>query len=209
MSAKVAEIFETMDYGPAPESDKTASQWLEQHGRSFGHFINGAFVKPAKGKSFATKNPATGEMLAKIACGGKAEVDAAVKAAEKALKPWQALDGFGRAKYLYALARLIQKNSRLLAVVESMDNGKPIRETRDIDVNLAARHFYHHAGWAQLLDTEFPGYEGYGVVLNPAEFTPLSAVLFADLCQEAGLPAGVVNIVQGDGGTGAEITKHP
>jgi aldehyde dehydrogenase (NAD+) len=237
MSAKVAEIFETMDYGPAPESDKTAAQWLEQHGRSFGHYINGAFVKPAKGKSFATKNPATGEMLAKIACGGKTEVEVAVKAAEKALKPWQALDGHGRAKYLYALARLIQKNSRLLAVIESMDNGKPIRETRDIDVNLAARHFYHHAGWAQLLDTEFPGYEGYGVVgqvipwnfpflmlawkiapalaagntvvLKPAEFTPLSAMLFAELCQEAGLPPGVVNIVQGDGSTGAEITKHP
>ena len=138
MSAKVAEIFETMDYGPAPESDKTASQWLEQHGRSFGHFINGAFVKPAKGKSFATKNPATGEMLAKIACGGKAEVDAAVKAAEKALKPWQALDGFGRAKYLYALARLIQKNSRLLASSRAWTTASPSAK-RAISTSISPR----------------------------------------------------------------------
>lgn len=234
---KIADIFDTMDYGPSPESDKTAREWLESHGRSFGHLINGKWVKPAKGKSFTTKNPATDEILAKIACGTKADVDNAVKAATTAQKKWQALDGHTRAKYLYALARLIQKNSRLIAVIESLDNGKPIRETRDIDVSLAARHFYHHAGWAQILDTEFPGYEAYGVVgqvipwnfpflmlawkiapalaagntvvLKPAEFTPLSAVLFAELCLEAGLPAGVVNIVQGDGSTGAEITKHP
>jgi aldehyde dehydrogenase (NAD+) len=237
MSAKVAEIFETMEYGPAPESSKTAQEWLEQHGRSFGHFINGKWVKPAKGKSFATKNPATGETLAKVYCGSAADVDGAVKAAAAALKKWQALDNHARAKCLYALARLIQKNSRLIAVIESMDNGKPIRETRDLDVNLAARHFYHHAGWAQILDTEFPGYEAHGVVgqvipwnfpflmlawkiapalaagntvvLKPAEFTPLSAALFAELCMEAGLPAGVVNIVQGDGSTGAAITRHP
>jgi aldehyde dehydrogenase (NAD+) len=237
MSAKVAEIFETMEYGPSPESDKTAREWLESHGRSFGHFINGKWVKPAKGKSFTTKNPATNEILAKIACGSKADVDAAVKAAQKAQKSWAALDGHDRARYLYALARLIQKNSRILAVVESLDNGKPIRETRDIDVSLAARHFYHHAGWAQILESEFPAYEAHGVVgqvipwnfpflmlawkiapalaagntvvLKPAEFTPLTAMLFAELCLEAGLPAGVVNIVQGDGSIGAEITKHP
>ncbi len=236
MSAKIAEIFDTMEYGPAPESDKTAQAWLESHGRSFGHFINGKWVKPAKGKSFATTNPATEEILAKVSIGTKADVDAAVKAAQVALKKWQAMDGHGRAKCLYALARLIQKNSRLLAVIECLDNGKPIRETRDIDVSLAARHFYHHAGWAQILDTEFPGYEACGVVgqvipwnfpflmlawkiapalaagntvvLKPAEFTPLSAALFAELCIEAGIPAGVINIVQGDGSTGAEITKH-
>ncbi len=234
---KVAEIFETMEYGPAPESDATAKDWLAQHHNKFGHFINGKWVVPAKGKWFATKNPATGETLAKILTGTKADVNAAVKAARAAQKKWQALEGFERAKYLYALARLIQKNSRLLAVVESMDNGKPIRETRDLDVNLAARHFYHHAGWAQLLDKEFQGYEAHGVVgqvipwnfpflmmawkiapalaagntvvLKPAEFTPLSAILFAELCEEAGLPHGVVNIVQGDGSTGAEIVKHP
>ncbi|MBU6474779.1 MAG: aldehyde dehydrogenase family protein [Alphaproteobacteria bacterium] len=226
-----------MEYGPAPESDATAKDWLAQHNHKFGHFINGKWVVSAKGKWFATKNPATGETLAKILTGTKADVTAAVKAARAAQKKWQALDGFERAKYLYALARLIQKNSRLLAVVESMDNGKPIRETRDLDVNLAARHFYHHAGWAQLLDKEFQGYEAHGVVgqvipwnfpflmmawkiapalaagntvvLKPAEFTPLSAILFAELCQEAGLPHGVVNIVQGDGSTGAEIVKHP
>lgn len=236
-SAKVAEIFETMEYGPAQESDKTAQEWLESHGRSFGHFINGKWVKPAKGKSFTTTNPANGDIIAKLALGTKADVDTAVKAAQKAQKSWAALDGHVRAKYLYALARLIQKNSRLLAVVECLDNGKPIRETRDIDVSLAARHFYHHAGWAQILESEFPAYEAYGVVgqvipwnfpflmlawkiapalaagntvvLKPAEFTPLSALLFAELCLEAGLPAGVVNIVQGDGSTGAEITKHP
>lgn len=234
---KVAEIFDTMDYGPAPETDKTAQEWLESHGRSFGHFINNKWVKPPKGKSFASKNPATGDMLAKISVGSKTDVAAAVKAATSAQKKWAALDGFQRAKYLYALARLIQKNSRLLAVIETLDNGKPIRETRDIDVSLAARHFYHHAGWAQILDTEFPGYEACGVVgqvipwnfpflmlswkiapalaagntvvLKPAEFTPLTAMLFAELCLEAGLPAGVVNIVQGDGSTGAEIVKHP
>src|SRR5688572_17873187 len=139
-SAKVAEIFDSLEYGPSPESDKAAIQWLEDHGRHLGHFINGKWVRPAKGKSFATKNPATGEMIAKISCGGKAEVDAAVKAATIAQKKWVALDGHDRAKYLYALARLIQKNARLFAVLETLDNGKPIRETRDIDVALAARH---------------------------------------------------------------------
>jgi len=237
MSAKVAEIFDTMEYGPAPETEKTALQWLEQKDRTIGHFINGKWLVPAKSKWFDTLNPATNEKLAKVACGTKADVDAAVKAAKTALKKWQAVDNHARAKCLYALARLIQKNSRLLAVLETLDNGKPIRETRDIDVNLAARHFYHHAGWAQILDTEFPGYTAHGVVgqvipwnfpflmmawkiapalaagntvvLKPAEFTPLSAALFADLCLEAGIPAGVINIVQGDGSTGAEITKHP
>jgi aldehyde dehydrogenase (NAD+) len=237
MTPKVAEIFETMEYGPAPETDKTAQEWLESHGRSFGHFINNKWVKAPKGKSFTTKNPATGGILAKISVGSKTDVDSAVKSATTAQKKWAALDGHARAKYLYALARLIQKNSRLLAVLETLDNGKPIRETRDLDVSLAARHFYHHAGWAQILDTEFPGYEAHGVVgqvipwnfpflmlawkiapalaagntvvLKPAEFTPLTAALFAELCLEAGLPAGVINIVQGDGSTGAEIVKHP
>jgi aldehyde dehydrogenase (NAD+) len=234
--AQVAEIFDTLEYGPSPESDKVAIEWLESHGRSFGHFINGKWVKAPKGKSFTTKNPATGAIIAKVAVGTKNDVNAAVRAATAAQKKWQTLDGFARAKYLYALARLIQKNSRLFAVLETLDNGKPIRETRDLDVNLAARHFYHHAGWAQIMDTEFAGYEAMGVVgqiipwnfpflmlawkiapalaagntvvLKPAEFTPLTAALFAEICIEAGLPAGVVNIVQGDGSTGAEIVKH-
>ena len=234
-SAKIAEIFDTMDYGTAPESDKTVREWLEQHNHAFGHFINGKWTG-VKGKSFDTQNPATGEKLAKVALAGKADVDAAVKAARAAQKKWWALDGHVRAKYLYALARLIQKNARLLAVLETMDNGKPIRESRDGDIPSAARHFYHHAGWAQLLETEFPGYEPHGVVgqiipwnfpflmlawkiapalaagntvvIKPAEQTPLTAALFAELCIEAGIPAGVVNIIQGDGSTGALITKH-
>lgn len=234
-SAKVAEIFETMDYGPAPESDKVAREWLAQHKSTIGHFINGKMV-PVKGKSFQTINPATGKKLAKVALGTKADVDAAVRAAKTAQKKWAVLDGHERAKYIYALARLIQKNARLLAVLETLDNGKPIRESRDGDIPSAARHFYHHAGWAQICDTEFPGYEPYGVVgqiipwnfpflmlswkiapalaagntvvLKPAELTPLTATLFAELCMEAGLPAGVVNIVQGDGSTGSLITKH-
>lgn len=233
-TAKVAEIFETMEYGPAPESDKTAREWLAEHKGSVRHFINGKWVESKK--TFDTKNPATGEKLAKVALAGKTEVDAAVKAATIAQKKWAALDGHERAKYLYAIARLIQKNARLLSVVETLDNGKPIRESRDGDIPSAARHFYHHAGWAQIAETEFAGYEAYGVVgqiipwnfpflmlawkiapalaagntvvLKPAELTPLTAVLFAEICVEAGLPAGVVNIVQGDGSTGALITKH-
>ena len=233
-TAKVAEIFETMEYGPAPESDKTAREWLAQHKGQINHFINGKWVECKK--TFDTKNPATGEKLAKVALAGKTEVDTAVKAASIAQKKWAALDGHARAKYLYAIARLIQKNARLLSVVETLDNGKPIRESRDGDIPAAARHFYHHAGWAQIADTEFKGYEPYGVVgqiipwnfpflmlawkiapalaagntviLKPAELTPLTAALFAEICLEAGLPAGVVNIVQGDGSTGALITKH-
>lgn len=235
MTAQIAEIFDSMEYGPAPESDKAAREWLESHKHAIGHFINGKWVAP-KGKTFDTKNPATGEKLAKVALATKTEVDAAVKAARTAQKKWAAIDGHERAKYLYALARLIQKNARLLAVLETMDNGKPIREARDGDIPAAARHFYHHAGWAQILDTEFPGYEAYGVVgqiipwnfpflmlawkiapalaagntvvLKPAEFTPLTAALFAELCVEAGLPNGVINIIQGDGSTGALMTKH-
>ena len=233
---KVAEIFETMEYGPAPESDKTAREWLAARDNTIGHYINGKWVVPQKSKWFETKNPATGETLAKVALGTALDIDNAVKAARAALKKWQALDGFARAKCLYALARLIQKNARLLAVLETMDNGKPVRESRDVDVPAASRHFYHHAGWAQILDTEFKGYEAYGVVgqiipwnfpflmmawkiapalaagntvvLKPAELTPLTAALFAELCTEAGIPQGVINIVQGDGSTGALITKH-
>lgn len=233
---KVAEIFDSMEYGSAPESAATAHEWLAQHKSTFGHFINGKMIVPPKAKFFTSTNPATGEKLAKIALGTKADVDAAVKAARTAQKKWQALDGFERAKYLYALARLIQKNVKLLAVVECLDNGKAFHEANNLDVPLAARHFYHHAGWAQILDTEFPSHEACGVVgqiipwnfpflmmawkiapalaagncvvLKPAEFTPLTAMLFAELCIEAGLPAGVVNIVQGDGSTGAAIVNH-
>src|SRR5688572_1003167 len=233
--ASVAEIFRTMEYGPAPESDKEALAWLAKRHGTLGHFIGGEFTRA--GKTFDVTDPATGKPLARVAHGTKDDVDAAVAAAKKALPAWKALSGHARARHLYALARGIQKHSRLLAVLESMDNGKSIRETRDIDVPLVARHFYHHAGWAQLLDTEFAGYEAIGVVgqiipwnfpllmlawkiapalaggntlvLKPAEFTPLSAMVFAQIAHEAGLPPGVINIVNGHGDTGAAIVDHP
>jgi aldehyde dehydrogenase (NAD+) len=236
-ASTVAGIFESMEYGPAPESDKAALAWIAQHEASFGHFIGGASTKPSKGARFDVVDPSTGKVLAKVAQGSKSDVDAAVKAARKALPAWQKLSGHERAKHLYALARTVQRNSRLLAVLEAMDNGKSIRETRDIDIPLVARHFYHHAGWAQLLETEFAGYHGAGVVgqiipwnfpllmlawkvapalaagctviLKPAEFTPLTALAFAELASEAGLPPGVLNILTGDGATGAALVDHP
>ena len=233
----IAEKFAAMEYGPAPEDPKEAAAWLERHGRHFGLFIGGAWQAPAAGEYFDTLDPSNGEKLAAVAQGGSADINAAVGAARAALPKWRALTPHARARYLYALARLVQKHSRLLAVLETMDNGKPIRESRDIDIPLVARHFYYHAGWAQLLNQEFPGYEPCGVVgqiipwnfpllmlawkiapalatgntvvLKPAEFTPLTALAFAELCQEAGLPAGVVNIVTGDGSTGEALVKHP
>lgn len=158
----IAEIIDTMEYGPAPESPAAALQWLETHKRSFGHFIDGTFAAHSADASFDSVNPATGETLAQISQGTEADVNAAVNAARKAQKSW-AKDGTARAKVLYALARLIQKHARLLAVLETLDNGKPIRETRDIDVPLVARHFYYHAGWAQLMTREFPDHEPIGV----------------------------------------------
>jgi aldehyde dehydrogenase (NAD+) len=232
----IAEKFVTMEYGPAPEDPKEAQAWLDRHGHRFGHFINGAWQAPAAGEYFDTADPSNGEKLASVAQGSPADIDAAVGAARAAFPKWRALTPHVRARYLYALARLVQKHSRLLAVLETMDNGKPIRESRDIDIPLVARHFYYHAGWAQLIGQEFPDYEPCGVVgqiipwnfpllmaawkiapalatgntvvLKPAEFTPLTALAFAELCQEAGLPAGVVNIVTGDGSTGEALVKH-
>ena len=227
----VRDIFESMDYGPAPESDAEAQAWLERHGRRFGHFIGGRMTEP--GETFATRNPATGEELAQITQGTEADVAAAVRAARKAQPGWWKLGGHGRARVLYALARLLQKQSRLFAVLETLDNGKPIRESRDIDVPLAQRHFYYHAGMAQLMEDELPGRAPMGVcgqivpwnfpllmlawkvapalamgntvVLKPAEWTSLTALLFAEICGQAGVPRGVVNIVTGDGATGAEL----
>ena len=145
----VAEIFKTMDYGPAPESDAEARAWLAKHGAKFGHFVNGAWTKP--GSTFDVFDPSTTDVLAKVTQGTSKDVDAAVAAARKAQRSWGKLSGHQRAKHLYALARMVQKHARLFAVVESMDNGKSIRETRDLDIPLVARHFYHHAGWAQLV----------------------------------------------------------
>ena len=232
--SSVAEIFETMEYGPALESDAEARAWLARHDGRFGHFVNGAFTKV--GATFDVIDPSTSAKLAKVSQGSAKDVDAAVAAARKAFPKWSKLAAHARARHLYALARMVQKHSRLLSVVESMDNGKPIRETRDLDIPLVARHFYHHAGWAQLMPTEFAGYGPVGVVgqiipwnfpllmlawkvapalaagntviLKPAEFTPLSALLFAELAHEAGLPPGVLNILTGDGRTGAALVEH-
>jgi aldehyde dehydrogenase (NAD+) len=230
----VRELFDLMSYGPAPEGDAPVRQWIAQHGARFGHYINGRWMTAPDG--FDVHEPATGRVLATVAQGDADAVHAAVTAARTALPAWQALDGHGRARWLYALARGIQKHARHFAVLETLDNGKPIRETRDIDIPLVARHFYHHAGWAQLLETEFPGQRAYGVVgqiipwnfpllmlawkvapalaagntvvLKPAEFTPLTALRFAELCHDVGLPPGVFNLVTGDGRTGEAFVRH-
>ncbi|WP_096872797.1 aldehyde dehydrogenase family protein [Phaeobacter piscinae] len=227
----IKEIFDTMTYGPAPESAAEALAWLVDQGARFGHFIDGDFTAPGDG--FDSKNPATGEVLATLSQASQSDVDGAVAAARKAQGKWAALGGAGRARYLYAIARLMQKHARLFAVLETLDNGKPIRESRDIDVPLAQRHFYYHAGMAQLMESELPDREALGVcgqiipwnfpllmlawkvapaiamgntvVLKPAEYTSLTALLFADICRQAGLPKGVVNIVTGDGAVGEMI----
>ncbi|MGP6086834.1 aldehyde dehydrogenase family protein [Antarctobacter jejuensis] len=229
----VKEIFETMDYGPAPESAGDALAWIVDQGSRFGHFIGGTFTDPGEG--FNSRNPATGEVLATLTQATQADVDAAVAAARAAQPAWEALGGPGRARYLYALARLLQKHARLFAVLETLDNGKPIRESRDIDIPLAQRHFYYHAGMAQLMDSELPDRQALGVcgqiipwnfpllmlawkvapalamgntvVLKPAEWTSLTALLFADICRQAGLPKGVFNIITGDGAVGEMITS--
>lgn len=226
----VSEIMESMEYGPSVEDSGAVRDWLDTRG-SFGHFIGGKFTRP--GSTFGTRDPATGDLLAQVTQGSADDVAAAVKAARKAQKGWAALSGTERARYLYALARHVQKRERFLSVLETLDNGKPIRESRDIDIPLVARHFYHHAGWAELRDTQFPGHASLGVcgqiipwnfpllmlawkiapalaagntvVLKPAEYTPLTALAFAEICREVGLPAGVVNIVTGDGETGAAL----
>ncbi len=228
------DILATMDYGPSPESADVAHAWLARHEHRFGHFIGGRWIAGAS--HFDSVNPANGQVLAAIAQGDEKTVDAAVAAAAAALPTWRALGGHGRAKHLYGLARALQKHARLFAVLETLDNGKPIRETRDADVPLAVRHFYHHAGWAQLLPRELPGHEALGVVgqivpwnfpllmlawkvapalacgntvvFKPAEQTSLTALLFAELCQETGLPEGVFNLVSGDGTVGQAVTAH-
>ena len=233
----VRDIFETMEYGPAPESPERAEQWLDQRERRLDHFIGGEWRAPASGSYFETRNPATGEVLAEVADGEDTDVNRAVAAAADALEHWVAIGGHGRARFLYAMARQVQKHSRLFAVLESLDNGKPIRESRDIDIPLVSRHFYHHAGWAQVMQQELPGYRPIGVVgqiipwnfpllmlawkvapalamgntvvLKPAEYTSSTAVLFAQMCREIGLPRGVFNLVLGDHKAGQALTHHP
>ncbi|MDD2923526.1 MAG: aldehyde dehydrogenase family protein, partial [Anaerolineales bacterium] len=232
----IPEILDTLSYGPAPEVAKPALDWIAEHNGKFNLFINNEWREPSPKKYFDSINPANAKKLADVAQAGKQDVDDAVKSARKAFASWSGLSGHMRARALYAIARQIQKHARLFAVLETLDNGKPIRETRDIDVPLVARHFYHHAGWAQIMSTEMRGYEPIGVVgqiipwnfpllmlswkvapalamgntvvLKPAEFTSLTALLFAEICQNI-LPPGVVNIVTGDGKTGAMIVEHP
>jgi len=234
--SNVAEIFKSMDYGPAPEGAGPAKEWLAKHDAKFGVFIDGHWAKPKDGRWFPTSNPATGEPLAELLDADEGLVDQAVAAAGRAQPGWAALGGHGRARYLYAIARAIQRHSRLFATLETLDNGKPIRETRDIDIPLVARHFYHHVGWAQLCDTELSDFAPVGVVgqvipwnfpllmmawkvapalaagntivIKPAEFTSLTALLFAEVCEQAGLPKGVLNVLTGEGKTGAAIVGH-
>src|SRR6202451_2973883 len=233
----IAEKFVAMEYGPAPEDPKDALTWLDGHKRKFGHFIEGGWREPAQGAFFDSTDPATGEKIASIAQGSAADVDAAVAAARKALPKWQELTPHARARYLYAMARAVQRHSRRIAALETLHNGNQIRESRHTHTPLCARDLYHHAGWAQLLEAEFPRFTacvvvgqiipwnfpllmlawkiapalatGNTVVLKPAEFTPLTALAFAEICAEIGLPAGVVNIVTGDGSTGEALVKHP
>ena len=234
---KITDIYETMEYSPAPESPDLALEWLKEQKSKFGLFINGKWCKAKSGKVFSTNNPASGKKLASISEAGKSDVDSAVSAAKRAFPKWKALSGHERARYLYALARQLQKHSRLFAVLETLDNGKTIRETRDIDTPLVIRHFYHHAGWAQVLESEFPEHTAIGpvgqiipwnfpllmlswkvapalaagntVVLKPAEYTSLTAILFAEICEQIALPPGVFNLVTGPGETGSLLVKHP
>lgn len=232
----IKDIMQTMEYGPAPESNSEVKAWLQARSAGLGHYINGKFTA-AEGDLIEVSNPATEEVIGRVAKGSAGDVEAAVRAARAALPKWSALSGHERAKYLYAIARQIQKRERFFSVLETMDNGKTIRETRDIDIPLVARHFYHHAGWAELVADEFPNHAPVGVcgqiipwnfpllmlawkvapalaagntvVIKPADLTPMTACAFAELLSEIGLPPGVVNIVHGDGETGAAIAGHP
>ena len=232
----ILKSFDSLEYSEAFESSKEAHEWLEKNNRRFGQLINGQFVSNNKSDLIATLDPSNGELLANIEIANSKQLDSAVSAARKAQPAWENLGGHKRAKVLYALARLIQKHSRLIAVLESLDNGKPIRESRDIDIPLAIRHFYYHAGWAQLQAKEFSSYKAIGVVaqivpwnfpllmlswkiapalamgntivFKAAEQTPLTAMFFAQLCEEAGLPPGVINMINGDGAIGAELAAH-
>ena len=238
-NTKLAALIHNLDYGPAPEQENKTREWLKSHGSKFGHYINGAWQAPKSGAYFTTINPAkSDEVLAEIALGNKDDVDTAIKAAKEAFPKWSALSGHERARYLYAIARAVAKHARVFAVLESLDNGKPIRETRDIDVPVVIRHFYYHAGWAQTMESEFPGYRpggviaqivpwnfpflmlawkiapaiaaGNTVVIKPSKSTPMSALLLADiLMNEVKLPPGVVNVLTGDSKTGTMLYEHP
>ncbi len=231
---KVIKNFQNISYGPAPEDSKEVTNWIKNLKNPNNHFINGKFVKSSSSKKLNIINPSTNKKIATLSIASKKDVNAAVSAAKKAHVKWSKLSSFDRSKYLYALARLIQKNSRFISVLETIDNGKPIRETRDIDIPLVARHFYYHAGWAarntnnsdnsigvvgQIIPWNFPLLMlawkiapaialGNTVVLKPAEYTSLTALYFAELCEKAKIPQGVINIITGDGSTGENMTSH-
>ena len=235
--SSVPEIFDTLSYGPAPEDASAVRQWLAAHPAGFSLYVGGHWrASRAQGARIPCLNPANGEVLSSLTQSSAEDVDEAVKCAQAAFPAWSK-SGYERARVLYALGRLIQKHSRFFAVLESLDNGKPIRETRDLDIPLAARHFTYHAGWAQLAGRELADHEPLGVIgqiipwnfpllmlawkiapalaagncvlLKPAEDTSLTALFFASLCAEAGVPPGVVNILTGDGRVGELIVAHP
>ena len=226
--------FKNIKYGPAPEDDKDVLKWIKNLSSPNRIYINGKWTLSKSSKTLQAINPSTNSKLFKLVVSSTKDVDSAVIAANKAYPKWSKLSSYKRSQYLYALARLIQKHARFLSVLESIDNGKPIRETRDIDIPLVARHFYYHAGWAakskdsvkslgvvgQIIPWNFPLLMlawkiapaiacGNTVVLKPAEYTSLTAIFFAELCMKAKLPNGVINIVTGDGSTGQHITNHP
>jgi len=231
----IVKNFRNIKYGPATEDAKEVNKWIANLDKPNHLYINGKLVKSKSTKTIQSINPANNSKLFTLAVANKIDVNVAVLAAKKAFPKWSSLSPIRRSKYMYALARLIQKHSRFLAVLETIDNGKPIRETRDIDIPLVARHFYYHAGWAvklnkqnlnpigvvgQIIPWNFPLLMlswkiapaiacGNTVVLKPAEFTSLTALFFAEICQKAGIPNGVINIVTGDGTTGELITQHP
>jgi len=233
--SQIIKNFKNITYGPAPEDSKDVMRWIKSIKQPNNLFINGTWIKSKSSKKIQVINPSTNKKLTSLSVSNTKDVNAAVAAAKKAYSSWSKKSPDIRAKYLYALARLIQKHSRFLSVLETIDNGKPIRETRDIDIPLVARHFYYHAGWAKKIDTKiqkpigvvgqiipwnFPLLmlawkiapaiaTGNTVVLKPAEFTSLTALYFAELCQKARIPKGVINIITGDGSTGELITSHP
>ncbi len=222
------------EYAPAPESTEIVSVK-----DTYGHFIGGEFVEPASGEYLKTINPATEEVLSAIPVADEADVDRAVGAARKAFGTWSSLAPSDRAKFVFRIARVIQERAREMAILESMNGGKPIKESRDVDIPLAAAHFFYYAGWADKLEYAFPGRKaeplgvaaqiipwnfpmlmlawkiapaiatGNTVVLKPAETTPLTALMFAEICEQAELPPGVVNIITGAGPTGAAMVNHP
>uniref|UniRef100_A0ABM5EI02 Aldehyde dehydrogenase family 16 member A1 isoform X1 n=1 Tax=Pogona vitticeps TaxID=103695 RepID=A0ABM5EI02_9SAUR len=211
--------------------------WLESHGRSFGHFVDGKWLKPEGRETYATKNPTTGELLATTLQGSREDVDVAVEVATKAFESWSQLPGHVRARHLYNVAQTIQKHQRLFTLLESLDSGKLIREARDTDLPLVIRHFYHHAGWAQLMEVEMKNWKPLGVVaalvpqnfplltlawkvcpalamgntmvVKPASSTRFTALLLAEICAQVGLPPGVLNVVTGDEGLGEALAAHP